>query len=125
MPENKPRTDLLVDRKEIELLGQPAMIPPLGLFQPVEMVIEILLRRPGRAVNPLEHRALLTAPPVSAGHIEQLELADLRRVPNVRPAAEIGERILGIAGDHGIFRQIIDDLYLVGLVGKIGQRLFP
>ena len=68
------------------------MVALAGLFQLFEVLVQLLLRGPGRAIDALEHRALLVAAPVGAGDAQQLDRADLARVVNVRPAAEIEER---------------------------------
>ena len=77
-------------------------------------------RCPGRAVDALEHRTLLVAPPVGAGDGEQLERLgiDLRGVRHVGPAAQVGEAVVRVRGDLFVRRKVVDQLELVGLVGK-------
>ena len=89
-----------------------------------EVGVELLLGRPGRAVDALEHRALLVAAPVRAGRAEQLERADLARAGHVRAAAQVDERALPVEGRRWHGRavalggglQVVDDLDLERLV---------
>ena len=100
VPEDETGADLLVDREEVELAAEPAVVAPLGLLQPRQVGVELLLRRPGRAVDALQHRPLLVAAPVGAGDGEQLEGADLARAGDVRAAAEIEELALLVGRDR-------------------------
>ena len=58
---------------QIELPPQLAMVALLGLLQHVQMGIEFILLRPGRAVDALQLFVLLVAAPVGAGDLHQLE----------------------------------------------------
>src|SRR6185369_11784229 len=75
-----------------ELDAQLAVVALLRLLAAPEVLVELLLRRPDRAVDPLERRPLLVAPPVRAGNREELQRADLARALDVRPAAQVDER---------------------------------
>src|SRR5262249_41803903 len=66
------------------------VIALLGLIELMEVSIELLLARPGRAVDTLKHRLRRVTSPIGASNLEQLEpLADLSRRSHVRPAAEV------------------------------------
>ena len=65
------------------------MVAPLRFFESVQVVVQLRLRRPGRAVDALQLLAMLVAAPVRAGDTHQLERADLARVLDVRPGAEV------------------------------------
>ena len=83
-PERQPRADEFVYREQFELLAQLAVVAALGFFQPVEILVEILLRKEGGAVDALQLLVLLVAFPVGAGDGEQLERLDLGGRRNVR-----------------------------------------
>ena len=91
MEHREPGADLLGEREEVELDAELAMVAPFGLLQPVQVLGERGLRLPRGAVDALQHRALLVAAPVRAGHLLQLERAELARRRHVRTAAQVGE----------------------------------
>ena len=91
MPEGGPRRDV-VEREEVELHAELAVVALLRLLAPPQEAIELLLRLPDRAVDPLERRARLVAAPVGAGHREQLERPDPAGRRDVRPLAQVDER---------------------------------
>ena len=59
--------------EQIQRLAEPAVIPALGLLQAMQVLVELLAGRPGGAVDALEHGVAAVAPPIGAGHLEQLE----------------------------------------------------
>ena len=65
-PEGRPRGHV-VELEEVELTSQLAVIALLGLLEPPEVLVQILLGEPGGAVDALEHRVLLAPSPVGAG----------------------------------------------------------
>src|SRR5215207_6875091 len=100
--------DLAGEGEEIELGAEPAMVTALGLFELVQMRVERSLGLPRRAVDALEHRALLVAPPVGTRHLREPEGAEAFGGRHVRASAQIHERAVAIApvavyGDHGPF----------------------
>ena len=102
------------------------------LLQLVEMLGQCLLGFPRRAVDALEHRALLVATPVGARDALELEEAELAGRRNVRTDAHVDERVgVAIGADHAAFTDFggivvvgfcgldaLDDLDLVRLVGE-------
>ena len=100
------------------------MVALLGLLAPPQVLVELLLGRPDRAVDALEHRPLLVAAPVRAGDAEQLERADLAGARDVRAAAQVDERALPVEGGRrhrravalGGAREVVEDLDLERLV---------
>ena len=123
-PERQPRADLLAVHEELKLAAQPAVVAPLRLLQPLQVRVQFLLRVPRRAVDALEHRALLVATPVRPRDAHQLERPDLARVLDMLPAAEVEERPLLLDADR-LAGQILDELDLVGLIvlAEISERL--
>ena len=75
------------NEEKVELGAQLAVVALLGLDQPLEVGGQVLLRRPGRAVDALQHRVALIATPVGAGHSHQLEVPEPTGVGDVRAAA--------------------------------------
>ena len=122
--QNAEPGDDVVEAEQVELGAEPAMIALLRLFPAPQELVELLLGRPGRAVDALEHRALLVAPPVRPGGAEQLERADLARARDVRPTAQVDERTLPVEGRAaapaplalGGGHEVVDNLDLERLV---------
>src|SRR5215475_5730779 len=65
-----------VEREEIELLADPAMVALLRLLDALHVGVEVLLAGPRGAINALEHLVPAVAPPVGAGDAGQPEGGD-------------------------------------------------
>jgi hypothetical protein len=106
---------VLVDVEQVQLAAQLAVVALFGLFQHVQVLRQLVLAGPGRAVDALQHLVAVVAAPVGAGHLHQLEVLELAGAGHVRAAAQVLERALAVqahvlvAGDAG------DDLGLVVL----------
>ena len=113
-----------MERVQVERDAEPAVVALLRLGPALEVQVELLLGRPGRAVDALEHRPLLVAAPVRAGRAEQLERADLAGAGDVRAATQVDERALAVEGRRRHGRavalggrgEVVDDLDLERLV---------
>ena len=66
MPEDQPRPSQFLNRKQIQLLAEHAVIALLRLFNRVQVGVEVLLRKKRSPINPLELRILLVPQPVRA-----------------------------------------------------------
>jgi hypothetical protein len=137
VPHRQAAAELLGERQQVELHGEAPVVALLGLLEEAEVVGQRLGRLPGRAVDALEHGALLVAPPVGPGHLHELEGTELGRARDVGTPAEVDELgrvpvdahdaagaglggILGVAVGLG---GALDDLALVRLVREERQRL--
>src|SRR5689334_8133863 len=67
------------------------MVAPLGFLDAVQVLGERLVGLPRGAVDALQHRALLVAPPVRARDLRELERAERARRRHVRPATQVDE----------------------------------
>jgi osmotically-inducible protein OsmY len=123
MPKDEPRPHALVGAEEVQLAAEGAVIPFLRLLQPVDVGLEVILAEPRRAVDALQHLAVLVAAPICARGVQQLEVLDARRVGNVRPAAEVEEGPVGVDGDHLIVSQFGEPLQLERIVAELLLRL--
>src|SRR5437879_6483222 len=101
MPENQSRPGQLLNRKQIELLTQHAMVALLRLFYLLQVSVQIFFGKKRSPVNALELLVLFIPQPVSARDVEQLERLNLARRRDVRPAAEI-DKLAG-AIDRNLF----------------------
>src|SRR5262245_65132963 len=66
MEDREAGADLVGEREQVEFGAELAVVALLGLLETMQVVVERRLRLPRGAVDPLEHRALLVAPPVRA-----------------------------------------------------------
>jgi hypothetical protein len=112
--------------EQIQLTSELAVIALLGLFEPPQVLVELLLGRPRRAVDPLQHRVLLVAAPVGAGRGEKPEGPELPRGGHVRTTAEIDEVALPIER-HALGVDPLEDLHLerFAALTEKGNRLRP
>jgi hypothetical protein len=127
MEDGQAAADLGREVEQVQLQAQPAVVAPLRLLQPVQVVGQGLLGLPGGAVDALQLLAGLVAAPVRASDPQQLECRDGGGGGNVRPPAEVDEAVVGVHRDGraGALRLVggLDDLALVGLVGEQAQGL--
>ena len=142
--DGQPRADLVGEGVEVELAPELAVVATLGLGEPVEVGLELVLRRPGGAVDALELRVLLRAAPVGGGAAhdlvrvaEDLGARDVRAAAQVAPgdgavaADVVVDRQLGAADlDRGTFGCVFrraaletDELALVRLVRQLFERV--
>ena len=98
VPHGETAAELVREAEQVELGRQLAVVALLGFLETVEVLGERGLALPCRAVDALQHRALLVAAPVRAGDLHQLEVAELARRRDVRPAAQVDE-LGGVAVD--------------------------
>ena len=83
-----------------------------------EICVQLLLLGEGYAVNALQHFALGVATPVSAGGAGQLNSVALDAAGGIqmRASAQVGEVALLVEADDSVLGQVIDELYLIGLL---------
>ena len=115
-PERKSCADIGREGEELEVAADLAMVALFHFLEPVEVVLQFLLVSPCGAVDALKLRVLGIAAPIGAGDLGQLEgVADLGRVLEVRPAAQVVP--VAVVIDRDIFsrRNALDQLGLVGL----------
>jgi hypothetical protein len=93
-PQHETRTELLVDAEELELSAEHAVIAAFDLLESGEIGVELLLVGPDGAVDALQLRIALIAPPVRAGDRQQLERPDVAGPRHVRALAEIHEAVV-------------------------------
>ena len=110
-----------VEEEEPQLLAELAVVAGAGLLHPVEVLVQLLLGEERGAVDPLEHRVALVALPVGAGGVRQLEDAELPRRRDVRPAAEVDEVGLPVAGERAL-GDAGDDLHLQVVALPLEER---
>ncbi len=84
---------LFLGVKQVQLLANLAMIALLRLFYARQVLLELLLVRPGRAVNALQHFIAGITAPVGAGHFGQLEGLELASAGHMRATAQSPSRL--------------------------------
>ena len=77
MPEDQARSGEFLNRKQVELFAEHAMVALLRFFDAGEVGVEIFLGEEGSAIDALQLRILFVSQPVGAGDVEQLEGFDL------------------------------------------------
>ncbi len=123
MPDGHARADFLGEAEQVELGAEFAVVTLLGFLQMVEVRLEVGLGGEGRAVDALEHGALLVAAPVGAGHGQELDRLDQARGRHVGTAAQVGERPVAIEGDLVAHDVLVHDFELVDLALGGEKRL--
>ena len=91
VPDGEPAAELVREAEQVELGGELAVVALLGLGELVEVGLQRRVGLPRRAVDALQHRALLVAPPVGAGDLLQLEVAEAAGRRHVRALAQVDE----------------------------------
>ena len=98
------------------------MIALLGLFEHREVLLQLFLRRPRRAVDALEHFVAMVASPVGAGHLHQLEVLELAGGRHMRPAAQVFECAFAVQRNVFTGGNARNDLGLVVLADVLEMR---
>src|SRR6185503_20988417 len=102
---------LLLEMEQVHLAAKAPVVALLGLFELMEVGGKLLLARPRRAVNALEHWLRGIPAPIRSGDLEQLEaLADLAGGGHMRPAAEVEPVALRIELDLLALGDCVDQL---------------
>jgi len=94
---------------------EPAMVALRGFFLLLQIGVKLVLRFEGHGVDALEHRVLLAAAPVSAGHVGKLVSFQLAGMLYVGAFAEVLEGAVLVNAYDAAFGQVIDELDLVFL----------
>ena len=131
MEDGQPAADLGREVEQVELDARGCGGRALGLLQPVQVLGQRLVGLPRGAVDPLEHRAVLVAPPVGTCHPHELERAEPAGGGHVGAAAQVDEALPGsaplrydadlAAAGALVGLDALDDLHLVGLVGETAR----
>ena len=129
MPEGSTGRDV-VEAEQVQLNAKTPVIAQPGLLATPEVLVELLLGRPDRAVNALERWPLLVATPVGAGDREQLERADLAGRRHMRALAQVDERPVLVHGRRRHRRalalrfrgEVVEDLDLERLIALGEER---
>ena len=114
MPKHRARR-LLLQVEQVELLADAPVVALLGLLQARQVLLELLLVGPGRAVDPLQHLVARVAAPVGARDFHQLERLELAGARHMRAAAQILPIALPVQADRLVDGDRGDDLGLVML----------
>ncbi len=116
VPEDEAAAELVVGAEEVELGAETAVVALLGLFEQVQVVLELLGGREDGAVDALHLEALLVALPVGAGDGQELDVLEKAGRGHVGPEAEVDEAALAV-DRHGGVALLADELDL--------ERLLP
>src|SRR6267143_1107863 len=109
----KTRANVIVESKYLEFLAELTVVPLLRFLEHGEVVLEFLLCFEGGTVDSLQLRIVLVPLVVSAGHIGQLEGADVSRPHDVRAGAQIEKISVAIKGDSLAGGDALDNIELV------------
>ena len=122
VPEDEAR-GFVLHVEQIEMAADAAVVPLFGLFEHVQVGVEVFLLRPGRAVDALQLFVLGVAAPVGAGHFHQLESFELASGRHVRATAKVDEiafaveRHILISGNGG-------DQFSLVLLANAEEKLY-
>src|SRR3954464_8135882 len=100
MPENQPRSGLFLDAEQVQLRADLAMIAALGLFQPMQILIELFLCEEASCINALKLWVAFMAFPIRTRNAHQLECGDALGRRDMRATAEVNEFAGGVKRNH-------------------------
>ena len=128
-PERQAGPDIFrINDEQPHLRADLAMVPAFGLLQHVEVGLHLGLVLEGGAVDALELRIAFVAFVVGAGHVCELESADVAGAHHVRPGAQINEIAVLVVGDRLLLRNVLDDVQFEFArnlaVGQSGEAAF-
>ena len=111
-PQRQAGADVVVEGEELQLLAELAMVALLRLLEHGEVGVQLGLVLEGGAVDALELRVFLVAFVIGAGHVGELERADVAGAHDVRAGAEIDEIAVAIERDLLALGNVLDDIEL-------------
>ncbi len=122
-PQRQALPHALREAEQLEVLAQLAVVALLGLLHHLEVLVEHRFLGERDAVDARQHLVLLVAAPVGSCYGGELQRLDVTRIGDVRSAAEVRERAVGIEGDGAVL-EVRDqlDLVLVALLGEGPER---
>ena len=92
------------------------MVAPLGFFDALQVLLQVLLIEECRCIQPLELLARLITFPVCTRHRQQLKRPDRARARHMRSAAQIDKLALAIKRQHLVLaKPTFDMLNLITL----------
>src|SRR5215470_17493013 len=94
------------------------MVAAPRLFELVLICLQLCLRLEQGAIDALQHRILLTAPPVGASDVHELEGRDLARIIHMPTAAQVREGSVGALSDVAVL-DVLEKIELEGLVAPV------
>ena len=105
---------LFLEVKQVHDTAEPAVIALFGFLEHVQVLAQLLVIRPRRTIDTLQHFVRRIAAPIRARNVRELErLAELAGRGQVRAAAEVYELTLFVKRDGLIGWNAGDDLGLV------------
>ncbi len=107
--------------KQVQLAADAAVVALLRLLEAMQVLIELLLVRPGGTVDPLEHLVARVPAPIRPRHLRQLEGLELPGRGHVRPAAQVDPVPLAVEADLILLGNTRDDLGLVHLAQALEE----
>ncbi len=121
--------------EQVQLPADAPVIAFFSFFEPGQVVLELLVVGPRRAIDPLQHLVARVAAPVGAGHLHEFEGFELAGGRHVRTAAKVLPAALAVQADAFAGRNRGDDFRLVvladffevghGLVARQGAAVDP
>ena len=115
---------LVMDREEVKLFAEFAVVARLSLFQAAQIGLEFVLRAEGRPVDARKHLVFLIAVPVGPRERKQLEEFAAAGMRYVRAAAEVHEVPFGVYGERLALYALDEfDLEVLAHRGELFHRL--
>ena len=111
--EERESRSLVPHHKQTKFFSESSVVTLLCLFQHCEVFIQFGFFRKCGSVNTLQHFILLASAPICACKTCQFKCFYRFCCHQMRSCTEIGKFSLRIEADHCIFRQILDQLYLI------------
>jgi hypothetical protein len=96
VPENQTRSCLFVEGKEVEVFTEFAVVSLFGLFNPLDVLVQLFLGKVGGSVYSAEHGAAFVTAPVSPCHVGKFEDPYMTRAWDVRSGTPVHEAVVCI-----------------------------
>src|SRR5690606_11018262 len=120
VPEDHARRFFL-QMEQVQLLADTAVIALLGFLDALDIRSQLLLVRPGSAVDALQLLVLRVAAPVGAGNPGQLERLEEAGIGHVRTAAHVHVLFMEVQAHGLLVRHVVDQTQLVLLTTGLEQ----
>ncbi len=120
VPEHHPG-GFLLQVKKIELGAELPVVAFFRLLEHAQIGVLLFLLRPGRAVDPLQHRVVRVAAPIGTGNLHEFENFQLAGRGHVRAAAQVDEVSFSVQRHFFARGNCGDDLGFVVLADRFEE----
>jgi len=106
---------MFIDVEQVEFAAELAVVALFGFLQAQQVLLQIFLAGPGRAIHALQHLVLTVTTPIGASDLHKFEVLELAGAGHMGATAQVFEVAFAVEAHVLARRDGADDLCLVVL----------